>query len=38
VNRTVRLCNLLLMMRQRVDLKADEFQDSLGTVAEVVGP
>jgi len=36
VNSTVRLRNLLLMMRQRVDVKADEFQDSLGPVAEVV--
>jgi hypothetical protein len=37
VNSTVHLSNLLLMMRQRVDVKADEFQDSLGPVAEVVG-
>jgi hypothetical protein len=37
VNSTVRLSNLLLMMWQRVDVKADEFQDSLGPVAEVVG-
>jgi hypothetical protein len=37
VNSTDRFSNLLLMMRQRVDVKADEFQDSLGPVAEVVG-
>ena len=35
MNSTVRLSNLLLMMRQGVDVKADEFQDSLGPVAEV---
>jgi hypothetical protein len=37
VNRTVRLCNLLLMMRQRVDVKTDKFHDSLEPVAEDVG-
>jgi hypothetical protein len=37
VNSTVRFSNRLLMMRQRVDVNADEFQDSLGPVAEVVG-
>ena len=37
MNSTVRLSNLLPMMRQRVDVKADEFQNSLGPVAEVVG-
>jgi hypothetical protein len=37
VNSTVRFSNRLLTMRQRVDVKADEFQDSLGPVAEVVG-
>jgi hypothetical protein len=38
VNSTVRSSNRMLMMRRRVDVKADEFHDSLGTVAEVVGP
>jgi hypothetical protein len=38
VNSIIRFSNLLLTMRQRVDVNADEFQDSLGTVAEVVGP
>jgi hypothetical protein len=38
VNSTVRFSNRLLTMRRRVDVKADEFHDSLGTVAEVVGP
>jgi hypothetical protein len=37
VNSTVRLSNRLLMMRQRVDVKDDKFQNSLGPVAEVVG-
>jgi hypothetical protein len=38
VNSTVRFSNRLLVMRQRVDVKADKFQNSLGPVAEVVGP
>jgi hypothetical protein len=37
VNSTVRLSNLLLTMRQRVDVKANRFQYSLGPVAEVMG-
>jgi hypothetical protein len=38
VNSTVRFSNLLLTMRQRVDVKDDKFQNSLGPVAEGVGP
>jgi hypothetical protein len=37
VNSTVRSSNRMLMMRQRVDVKADKFQNSLGPVSEVVG-
>jgi hypothetical protein len=31
-----RLSNLLLTMLQRVDVETDKFQDSLGTISEVV--
>ncbi|MEY4181005.1 MAG: hypothetical protein RLY70_4580, partial [Planctomycetota bacterium] len=31
-----RLSNLLLTMCQRVDVETDRFQDSLGTVSQVL--
>jgi len=36
VDEDARLSNLLLTMLQRVDVETDRFQDSLGTISEVV--
>ncbi len=36
VNDSARLSNLLLTMLQRVDVETDRFQDSLGTIADIV--
>ncbi|QEG41021.1 DUF1552 domain-containing protein [Roseimaritima ulvae] len=36
VDQNARLSNLLLTMLQRMDVETDQFQDSLGTISEVV--
>lgn len=36
VDNDARLSNLLLTMLQRMDVRADQFQDSLGTISQVV--
>ena len=36
VDGNARLSNLFLTMLQRMDVETDEFQDSLGTISEVV--
>jgi hypothetical protein len=37
VDGDARLSNLLLTMLQRVDVKADKFQDSVGPLSQIVG-
>jgi len=36
VDSNARLSNLFLTMLQRMDVEADQFQDSLGTISDVV--